>query len=178
MNSNDSIEGATMTRDPSTGRYIFSYNGGEIYQWEQSLDDVTIYVRPPPSVTTGSQIKCEISAQHLQLGLEGSSQWFINEPTFSKVDVSESTWSLEDDNGKVITIYLTKAHRGQAWGAALRGNQLVGKVTLDAVAQERVQKDLLLERFQEENPGMDFRGATFNGSVPDARNFMGGINYK
>ena len=35
----------------------------------------------------------------------------------------------------------------------------------------------MLERFGEENPGFDFRGAEFNGNVPDARNFMGGVKY-
>ncbi|GMH69215.1 hypothetical protein TrRE_jg11090 [Triparma retinervis] len=27
------------------------------------------------------------------------------------------------------------------------------------------------------NPGFDFRNAEFNGQVPDARNFMGGVGY-
>jgi hypothetical protein len=34
---------------------------------------------------------------------------------------------------------------------------------------------MLLERFQEEHPGMDFRGAQVNGAVPDPRTFMGGL---
>ena len=42
-----------------------------------------------------------------------------------------------------------------------------------------VKKDFLktLERFQEENPGFDFSGASFNGQVPDPKNFMGGVGY-
>jgi hypothetical protein len=35
----------------------------------------------------------------------------------------------------------------------------------------------MLERFTEENPGFDFSNAEFNGNVPDARNFMGGVKY-
>ena len=35
----------------------------------------------------------------------------------------------------------------------------------------------MLERFQEENPGFDFSGASFNGQVPDPKNFMGGVGY-
>jgi hypothetical protein len=38
----------------------------------------------------------------------------------------------------------------------------------------QVQKRILLERFQEENPGFDFSGAEVNGTVPDPRTFMGG----
>lgn len=35
----------------------------------------------------------------------------------------------------------------------------------------------MLERFQEEHPGFDFSDADFNGKVPEAREFMGGIKY-
>jgi hypothetical protein len=170
--------GASMRKDSETGRYVFEFNGQKIYEWEQSLDDVTIYVSAPPFVTKGNQLKCNIGPRHLQLGLEGSQDWFLNEDTYGLVNVSESTWSLETDDGKkMVTIYLTKAHRGQLWEAALQGNKAAG-VALDPFAKEQVQKDLLLERFQEENPGMDFRGASINGSVPDARTFMGGVTHQ
>lgn len=170
---------ATMHKDPDTGRYIFQYNGRVVYQWEQTLDDVTIYVAAPPHVTKGNQINIQIQASHLKLGLTGGNQWFLDEPTFGTVDVSESTWSLEEDertaaSSKVITIYLTKAHRGELWDAALKGNQAV---QLDPLSKEEVKKDLMLERFQEENPGFDFRDAKFNGGVPDPRSFMGGVTY-
>jgi len=112
-----------------------------------------------------------IQPSRLKLGLSGGSHWFLDEPTFDTVDISESTWSLEDG---VITIYLIKAHRGLLWDAALKGNM---GIQLDPFAKEDVKKSLLLERFQEENPGFDFRDAQFNGGVPDARTFMGGVNY-
>jgi hypothetical protein len=96
---------------------------------------------------------------------------------------------------KVITIYLIKARRGILWEAALKGNPssagattgsgdhnnndaITTTVRMDPLAQEAVRKELLLQRFQEENAGFDFRGAEFNGSVPDARDFMGGIQYR
>ena len=174
---------AMMRKDGTTGRYIFEYQGQKIYEWEQTLDDVTIYVLAPPFVTRGSQVNCKISTNRLQLGLQGGQQWFLNEDTYGTVDVSESTWSLEEEEEKsrsqrVITIYLTKAHRGELWEAALQGNKRAAVATLDPFAKEQVKKDLLLERFQEENPGMDFRGAEFNGSVPDARTFMDGVKYR
>ena len=161
-----------MQKDPTTGRFIFKFNGRQIYQWEQTLDDVTIYVTAPPHVTSGKQVAVQIMPHHLRLGLVGGTQWFLDEPTFGVVDVSESTWSLED--GNIITIYLTKAHRGELWDAALRGNKAV---QLDPMAKEDEKKKLMLERFQEENPGFDFRDAQFNGGVPDPRSFMGGVKY-
>jgi len=165
-----------MRKDPDSGRYIFQFAGRDVYQWEQTLDDVTIYVAAPPHVTKGNQISMQIQSSHLKLGLVGTNQWFLDEPTFGTVNVSESTWSLEDDKpaGKVITIYLTKAHRGEMWEAALKGNKAV---QLDPMSKEDVKKRLMLERFQEEHPGFDFRDAEFNGGVPDARSFMGGVKY-
>jgi hypothetical protein len=186
-------QGAVMRKDERTGRFAFEYNGNKIYEWEQSLDDVTIYVDPPSFVTKGNQININIMPRRLQLGLHhqgnAGSQWFLNEATHGIVDVSESTWSLEEADGadgknkKVITIYLTKAHRGELWDAALQGNQNQATAattgsSLDPLAKEEVRKELMLERFQEENPGFDFRDAEFNGGVPDARTFMGGVKYE
>ena len=48
---------------------------------------------------------------------------------------------------------------------------------VDAFTKESERKKMMLERFQEEHPGFDFSGAEFNGSVPEARDFMGGIKY-
>lgn len=204
-NNNDANKGGAIRRDETSGRYRFEYNGQTVYEFEQSLDDVTIYVLPPPYVTKGRQINCIISANHFKLGLVGHGgggdgnndqqqqqqqcQWFLNEDTYGTVDVDESTWTLEDcddDNRrKVIIVTMTKANRGTVWEAALKGNPNSGATsttttsnTMDPVSKEQVKKDLMLQRFQEENPGFDFSGADFNGSIPDARDFMGGVKYQ
>jgi CS domain len=178
--------------DKHPGRYYFQYNGENVYQFQQDLDQMTIYVTPPPHVQKGSQIQCEITACHVKLGLKENQEWYLNESTYGKVDVDESTWSLEEDEDsprqKVICIYLTKANRGVLWDAALKGDTKsaiissnsvpsLANVTLSAFDKEQVKKELMLQRFQEENPGFDFRGAEFNGSIPDARDFMGGVKY-
>lgn len=46
---------------------------------------------------------------------------------------------------------------------------------MDDFTKEEVKKSLMRERFQEEHPGFDFSGADFNGTVPEAREFMGGV---
>jgi CS domain len=173
-------------------RYSFEYNGRRAYDFEQTLDEMMIYVRPPPSIRCGKQIKCIIQATHLKLGLVGMNSWFLNEDTYDTVDVNESTWSLEDDDdddsnkSKVIVIYLIKARRGMLWEAALKGNpessssgplSSSASVTMDPIQKEQMKKSLLLQRFQEENPGFDFSNAELNGAAPDAREFMGGVQY-
>ena len=59
------------------------------------------------------------------------------------------------------------------WTGALKGHQ-----ALDPMMQDEVKKQILLERFSQENPGFDFSEAQMNGRVPDAREFMGGVKYE
>jgi CS domain len=169
------LPAAVHRRHPGiANRFIFEYSGTAIYEWEQSLSEVVLYVPAPPVVNNG-KIVCTISAHHLQLGLAGATQFFLDESTFAVVDTAESTWCFEEDDGKkVIAIYLHKVAKGVVWEAPLKGRF---DAVLDPAALQQVQKELMLERWQEENPGMDFRGAEFNGSVPDPRTFMGGVKY-
>jgi hypothetical protein len=126
-----------------------------------------MYVEAPPKVKA-SQLVCNIQPHRLQLGIRGSDCFFIDEETFSLVDTSESSWYMNDG---IINIVLIKAHRGEMWESALKGH------ASDAFHMEEMKRELLLERFGEENAGFDFRDAKFNGAVPDPRTFMGGIKY-
>lgn len=193
------------TKERDVPRLIVSYQGNRVYEWEQTLDSVTLFVPAPPLVKAASSIICHITHNHLQLGLLNhrdpntqQQKWYLDEDTYGTVDTQESTWSVEDDDDdddrpveKMIVIYLTKAHLAEIWEAALRGNRKLppnvptdglptatGTVAMDPFTKEEIQRRLVLERFQQEHPGMDFRGATFNGSVPDPRTFMGGMPYK
>ena len=85
--------------------------------------------------------------------------------------MNESSWFLADG---IIQIVLVKANRGLTWDSALLGRQ---GAAVDPFTRQDIQKEMMLERFQEENPGFDFRDAEFNGNVPDPRTFMGGVSY-
>ncbi|CAI0540666.1 unnamed protein product [Linum tenue] len=67
-------------------------------------------------------------------------------------------------------ITLQKRDKGQMWASPLMGDG-----QLDPYAADIEQKRLMLQRFQEENPGFDFSQAQFTGNCPDPRTFMGGI---
>lgn len=135
--------------------------------------EVNVYVKAPPHVKSGSQIQCTITAARLTLGLHGVEKPYINEQTYSKVRVNDSSWCLDDEG--IINIVLVKAFRGETWESALLGHG-AGEV-VDPATKQEIQKDLMIERFQEEHPGFDFRGAEFNGMVPDPQSFMGGVKY-
>jgi len=159
------------------GRYIMEYNGRKIYEWEQSLEEVNLYIDAPPS-KRASDFQVNIQSKRLSIGLKGNDRMFIDEPTFSKVNTSESSWYLDSN---IIHIIMMKVHRGETWEAALLGrhtNDDSGDGELvDAITKDKIKQNLMLERFQEENPGFDFRGAKFNGEAPDPRSFLNGIRH-
>ena len=117
----------------------------------------------------GSKIECKIEPRRLRIGLKGNPP-FIDESTPELVVVDESTWTMGEDGE--INVTLQKAKRGVTWGCALMGR---GQQEVDPVTKQEMQRSIMLERFQAENPGFDFSQAEFNGSVPDASTFMGGV---
>eukprot|EP00591_Stephanopyxis_turris_P003976 CAMPEP_0195507992 /NCGR_PEP_ID=MMETSP0794_2-20130614/1315_1 /TAXON_ID=515487 /ORGANISM="Stephanopyxis turris, Strain CCMP 815" /LENGTH=233 /DNA_ID=CAMNT_0040634833 /DNA_START=25 /DNA_END=726 /DNA_ORIENTATION=+ len=161
------------------GRFIFEHDGRKIYEWEQTLEEVNLYIDTPPGITSANQIECKISPSHLTLGLKNAPHPYLDEATYSKVKVSYSSWCLDMDSG-VINVVLAKVYRGEMWDCVLCGKQQDGATVggvVDPMTKQEIRKELMLERFQEENPGFDFRGAEFNGMVPDARTFMGGVKH-
>lgn len=169
--------GPSMRRNPENNRFVYEFNGNPIYEWEQTLDEVILYI-PAPPIGSAKDLYCKITPHHLQVGLQEivkqkGGPMFLDEDTFGTVDEDASTWTLEDKT--MLVIYLIKANPGMVWEKALKGRQ---DVEMDPMSKEQVRKDLMLERFQQENPGMDFRGAEFNGSVPDPRTFMGGMKHQ
>ncbi|GMF09393.1 unnamed protein product [Phytophthora lilii] len=80
-------------------------------------------------------------------------------------------WCWTADSGE-ININLQKMKKGFIWASVF-----VGHGELDPMQQEATKQQMMLERFQEENPGFDFSNAEFNGSAPDPRTFMGGVKY-
>lgn len=158
----------TQKGQKGTNRLKFIHQGQTIYEWEQTLEDVTLYIQPPKGVKA-AMIQCTITPTHLTLGLKGAPHPFIDEDTAGSVKAAESFWTMEDGE---LHIQLTKMKKGEVWASAL-----AGRGQLDPITTEDVKKKLMLERFQEENPGFDFSNAEFNGAVPDPQSFMGGVKY-
>eukprot|EP00743_Colponemidia_sp_Colp-15_P003072 GILK01003320.1.p1 GENE.GILK01003320.1~~GILK01003320.1.p1 ORF type:complete len:183 (+),score=22.84 GILK01003320.1:52-549(+) len=150
------------------GRQQFKHNDRVIYEWDQDLNEVNIYINPPPGVRQ-KDLDIKIEPRRLSVGLRGNPP-FLQEEFQGLVKTSESFWMIEDGE---LHINLQKSAKGETWLAALKGHQ-----ALDSFTQSEVQKKLMLERFQEEHPGFDFSGASFSGQAPDPRSFMGGVSYK
>lgn len=150
------------------GRYKFEYEGRTIYEWEQSLEEVNIYIEPPAGLPR-HMIVIDITHKHLKVGIKGHDQAFLDEDTGGPVKSEESMWTMVDGE---ININLQKMNKAETWEAALLGRE--GSV-VDPTTKEEMRKQMMLDRFQEEHPGFDFSGADFNGMVPEARDFLGGV---
>jgi len=143
----------------------------EVYEWKQSLEEVNIWVKLPPGVPT-KQIGWKLTPTHIKLGLRldtDSPQYYFDEALGGTALPEESSMIIEDG---VVEISIQKAEAGAAWPAALAAHAALN----DAADEENIRKQILLERFQRENPNFDFSRAKFSGTAPDAREFMGGIN--
>ena len=115
-------------------------------------------------------ITIEISHRHLKVGIKGHSQSYLDEDTWGPVKPEESMWTMIDGE---ININLQKMNKAETWEAALLGRD---GSSVDPVTKEEIRKKkMMLDRFQEEHPGFDFSNADFNGMVPEARDFMGGV---
>ena len=131
-----------VTKKGAEGRLKFEHDGNTIYEWEETLEEVNIYIMPPPGLER-SMIVVEISHLHLCVGIKDSAP-FIDEDTGGPVKTKESYWTLCD--GEMV-INLQKMNKAEAWNCALRGN--AGE-EIDEVTKEDIKKKLMLERFQEE----------------------------
>eukprot|EP00326_Haptolina_ericina_P028778 CAMPEP_0181169302 /NCGR_PEP_ID=MMETSP1096-20121128/742_1 /TAXON_ID=156174 ORGANISM="Chrysochromulina ericina, Strain CCMP281" /NCGR_SAMPLE_ID=MMETSP1096 /ASSEMBLY_ACC=CAM_ASM_000453 /LENGTH=142 /DNA_ID=CAMNT_0023256751 /DNA_START=78 /DNA_END=505 /DNA_ORIENTATION=- len=80
-------------------RLKYEYQGRTIYEWEQSLEDVHMYIAPPPGVTA-KMLDCKITASRLTLGLKGN-------PPF--IDVSVYT-SPSNTRGAFYMSSFRRAH--------------------------------------------------------------------
>lgn len=148
-------------------RHAFQHQGRTVYEWEQTLEDVSVFVPLPPGVRA-RDLAVAITASKLSVGIKGNPP-YLDEELSLAVKADDSLWAVD---GAELTLTLTKQAKGKAWASPFARHAPQGA----SAAADADQRRLMLERFQEENPGFDFSRAEFNGNVPDPSEFMGGIS--
>jgi len=146
-----------MTKKGKEGRIKFEHGGRTIYEWEQSLSEVNIYLEPPPEIPA-KMFEIVITHKHLKVGIKGAPP-FIDEDTGGPVIPDDSLWTLTDGE---LNINLQKMNKAEAWDCALMGQS--GN-SMDAFTKEETKKKLMLERFQEEVSGTVTSALLFPTSV-------------
>ena len=91
-----------MTKKGKEGRIKFEHDGRTIYEWDQSLNEVNIYIEPPKDLPT-KLINIVISHLHLKVGIINTVA-FIDEDTGGPVKVKESFWYELNDVYKYIEL--------------------------------------------------------------------------
>jgi len=148
-----------------TSRRVFALHGRVVYAWDQTLDDVNVYVELPPGARA-RDLAVTITNDAFTIGLKNTAP-YLSHDFAHRIKLQDSFWSVEDGE---LHATLAKETRGKNWDAPFEAHVS----SANAVECEADAKRLMLERFQNENPGFDFSDATFNGATPDASTFMGG----
>ncbi|KAG2673151.1 hypothetical protein I3760_13G076300 [Carya illinoinensis] len=160
-------------------RHSFVHNDQKVFEWDQTLEEVNLYINLPPNVHP-KRFYCSRSTSKSASRATLRTSMFVTfidvfellglmsqQELTCPVKTDSSFWTLEDD---ILHITLDKRDKGQTWSSPI-----LGQGQLDPYATDLEQKRLMLQRFQEENPGFDFSQAQFSGACPDPRTFMGGI---
>eukprot|EP00897_Mesotaenium_endlicherianum_P004286 jgi/Mesen1/3886/ME000208S02900 len=169
-----------------TTRHKFVSNGQEIYEWDQTIEEVNIYINMPKGVPARS-MQCTIKPRHVTIGIKGNPPYMDHDlGGFVKLDASFWTIAMacelssqcraaagaggaQAEDGQ-LHVTLQKAEKGQPWSGAIAGHG-----ELDPYTADQESRRLMLERFQAEHAGFDFSGAEFSGSCPNPATFMGGM---
>lgn len=54
------------------GLYTYTQHAGKtVYEWEQSLEEVNLYIETPPGVKA-DRVDCKITPRHIRLGIKGN----------------------------------------------------------------------------------------------------------
>ncbi|XP_005104541.1 nudC domain-containing protein 2 [Aplysia californica] len=124
--------------------------------WWQTMEEVFIEVASN-QILNAKEVKCNIKPRAISLSIQGATvfQGDLYEP----VHADDAVWTLEDK--KMVRICLSKVHSTAAhcWPSLLKDQYRADPVTFD-----EMQKKLTLQRFQFENPGMDFSNAAMTGN--------------
>ncbi|KAK3442009.1 hypothetical protein EUGRSUZ_B02255 [Eucalyptus grandis] len=75
-------------------RHVFSHNGQTVFEWDQTLEEVNIYIKLPPNVRP-KQFYCKIQSKHVELGIKDNPP-YLNHDLMSPVKTDCSFWTLEE----------------------------------------------------------------------------------
>ncbi|KAH9308351.1 hypothetical protein KI387_036262, partial [Taxus chinensis] len=133
----------------------------KVFEWDQSLEELDIYIPLPKNVPT-KLFYCKIQSQHLEVGIKGNPP-YLNHDLTSPVKVDSSIWTLEDD---IMHITLQKRDKGKTWPSPIHGQG-----ELDPYSVDQEQRRLMLQRFQEETFSTHCKWEAFKGADSNDKNF-------
>lgn len=96
-------------------------NKGSNYTWDQTLEDVTLFVQVEKGVT-GKMVNCKVTKSHLTLGIKGKDP-IIDGELSEPVLAGESIWNIQDSKGgREIQVNLVKQKGMHWWKNVIQGD--------------------------------------------------------
>jgi hypothetical protein len=115
-------EGENKGQKPNAG------NGGrtDLYHWEQTLKDVTVYVKIPQGLT-GKNLVVKMGNNHLRVDIKGQPGPLIDKDFCKTIKLDDSLWTLESDaNGeRCLQLLLTKKEGQNWWDCVFVGDEKI-----------------------------------------------------
>ncbi|KAG2333459.1 hypothetical protein Bca52824_004639 [Brassica carinata] len=108
-------------------RHDFVHNGQKVFEWDQTLEEVNLYITLPPNVHPKA-FHCRIQSKHLEVGIKGNPP-YLNHDLSAPVKTDCSFWTLEDD---IMHITLQKREKGQTWASPILGQGQLDPYATDA----------------------------------------------
>lgn len=130
--------------------------GITLYEWEQDLDDIKMYIMLQPNFPT-QEIECIINPTTFSLRLKGDKIYLIKGTFQYRVKHSTSYWYVDDN---CLEILINKMDKGSAWEHVIVEHPKISYKLFD-----ETKRKLLLQRYQETHNGMDFTNAEVGGEL-------------
>ena len=98
-------------REKAQGRHQFKHQDRVVYEWDQTLEEINIYIAPPDFMLKKNReqvmaqlgpgqkmpsFDIKIKPKHLTIGILGNPP-FIDENLGGIIEADESFWMMEDD---------------------------------------------------------------------------------
>lgn len=124
--------------------------------WYQTMEEVYVEVNLPEG-TSSKQVKVSIKPKQLQVIIKGET--VIEGELSATIKQDDSVWTIEDKKFLRICLCKVLTTADQCWKSLLKGLYEADQYTYD-----QMEKKLTLQRYQYENPGMDFSNAEITGN--------------
>ncbi|CEL98453.1 unnamed protein product [Vitrella brassicaformis CCMP3155] len=137
---NTSSRAAETHETPEEAKHISTWNGGETgrYRWSQTFTEVTVEV--PVSRCHAKDITVDIGGQTLKVSCRG--EVIVEGTLYDKILKEDSTWSLEDGERVVVTLFKTKE---TWWKCVIEGDPEIDPT--------KVESSKRIEDFDDETQG-------------------------
>lgn len=100
-----------------------------MYEWEQSLTEINVFVQPPPGVTA-KMFDIKMTPDHITLGIKGVADKYFNHDLAYSMVADESFWTVEDGE---LHFTLLKMAKGETWPSVFKGHEQLDSFSMQEV---------------------------------------------